>query len=328
MAVPQTPPTAVPARTTDPRQTTPTLAPPPPQPAPGMPKTTTITPENTLRSQRLEFAPVAREVSSPTTVGDVKTKGTQGSVQKAFNAAQPQMMQQFKDESKNLVQRTAAMGRTGSGLFNQATGFVGDRALQARDALFGNLTFQATQADAGRALQAAMGNQQAGMAGNSLAAQMAMANANNAMNVDMARQAHYGQQQSREDMLASSAMENQRIQAMLLGEGFQNTPTGAIGMAANTALAAGENYGANAAAINAQQGGAWDAMGQWAANQGGSAAPVRTPVDPRQSYAPGQTAPNPALLQNPDLSRMLPRPTANWNINAFPQGDASMGRPA
>lgn len=218
--------------------------------------TTTITPDNTLRNQRLGFDVQARDVAAPGGYERVNARDTSGSIKSAFDAQLPALMQQFKDESRQLVQRTAAMGRTGSGLFNRDTGFVGDRALQARESLLGNLTFQATQADANRALQAAMGNQSAGLQSNSIAAQIAQANANRALQVDMARQAHWGQQQSREDMLANQAMQNQQIQAMLLGQGFQGAPTGAVNAAAGTTMAGAEMYGANAGQLNSQIGNA------------------------------------------------------------------------
>ena len=213
--------------------------------------TTAITPENTLRNQRLDFETKAQQVAGPGGFERVKSRNTTGAISRTFNANLPQLMQQFKDESRQLAQRTSALGRTGSGLFNRDTGFVGDRALQARESLLGNLTFQSTQADANRALQASLGNQSAGIQSSSLAAQVAGANANRALQVDMARQQHFAAQQSREDQLARDSMANLQIQAMLAGQGFNNQPTGAVGQAANTGLAAGQQFGANAGQINA-----------------------------------------------------------------------------
>jgi hypothetical protein len=213
--------------------------------------TQTITPENTLRNQRLDFEARAGQVAGPGGFERVKSRNTTGAISRTFEANLPALMQKFKDESRQLVGRTAAMGRTGSGLFNRETGFVGDRALQAREALLGNLTFQATQADANRALQAALGNQGAGIQSSSLAAQVAGANANRALQVDFARQQHFAAQQAREDQLARDAQSALQIQAMLAGQGFQNQPTGAVGQAAGAAQAGAGQFGANAGQINA-----------------------------------------------------------------------------
>jgi hypothetical protein len=224
--------------------------------AAGQPGTVDITPENTLRSKRLGFEVGQHQAASPTGFERVSARDTTGSIRAAFDANVPAMMQKFKDESRALAQRTSALGRSGSGLFNRETGFVGDRALQAREALLGNLSFQATQADAGRALQAAMGNQSAGIQSNSIAAQLAQANANRALQVDMARQAHFASQQSREDQLARDAMSNAQIQSMLFGQGFQGAPTGAVGQYAQTALQGSQQYGQNAGMLGAQAGSA------------------------------------------------------------------------
>jgi hypothetical protein len=155
------------------------------------------------------------------------------------------------------------MGRTGSGMFNEETGFIGDRALAAREALLGNLSFTATQNDANRALQAAqanqgaalqagLGNQSAGLQARGIDANIAQANANRALQVDLARQSHLGQLQAREDRLAREAMMDRQFQMGLLQQGFSGAPTGAVGMGVNAANAAAQQYGSNAGQINAQ----------------------------------------------------------------------------
>jgi hypothetical protein len=324
--------TAVPARTTDPRQTdnpmltntatpgsvAPAISVAPNQtPAPGFGiGTTAITPENTLRNQRLNFEATAPTVSAPTGYEKVKAQKTVGSVRAAFDAAQPQMMQEFRDASQALAQRTAAMGRTGSGLFNRDTGFVGDRALQAREALFGNLAFQATQADANRALQAALGNQSAGIQSNSLGAQIAMANANNALNVDLARQNHFADQQAREDAMAREAMQNAQVQAMLLSQGYSNNPGGAIYNAAQTGIQGAGAYGGNASDINSQVGKVMTDIGASYAN-GPTVSPRPDPYTP--------AAVNPNLLRDPSFS--LPTPWVSPNLYKGDQYDQA-GRAA
>lgn len=209
-----------------------------------------ITPENSLRDKRIAFDVGAHQASGPGGYERVTTDKTTGSIKAAFDANQPQMMQQFKDESRALVQRTAAMGRTGSGLFNRDTGYVGDRALQARESLLGNLAFQATQADANRALQAAMGNQGAGVSMAGISAQIAAGNAARAQQADILRQQHMMGLQGREDMLAKDAMYNLNLQAMMNQQGWGNDPTGANLGGAGVLQGAGQEYGANAAGTN------------------------------------------------------------------------------
>lgn len=256
-----------------------------------------ITPENSLRDKRLDFNVGSHAASGPGGFERVKSKKTVGAISAAFKAQQPQLMQQFKDESRALVQRTAAMGRTGSGLFNRDTGFVGDRALQAREALLGNLAFQATQADANRALQAALGNQGAGVSMAGIGAQIAQGNAARAMQADIMRQQHAYGLQSREDALAQQAIQNQQMQAQLLGQGFQNTPGSAAGQHAGTTAGAGQEYGAAAG-----QGNNAAAAGANAAAQGFIDL-VNNPR-PNPQYNPGPKIPTSAL---PPIN--MPKPT-------------------
>jgi len=232
-----------------------------------------ITAENSLRDKRLDFNVGSHQASGPGGFERVKSKKTTGAISAAFKAQQPQMMQQFKDESRALVQRTAAMGRTGSGLFNRDTGFVGDRALQAREALLGNLSFQATQADANRALQASLGNQSAGVSMAGIGAQISAGNASRAMQADILRQQHAQGLQAREDMMANQAMQQANLQAMLLGQGFQGAPTGAAGQHANNANNAASQYGANAGQLGDQAGAAANQVAQSYGSQGGPTAP-------------------------------------------------------
>jgi hypothetical protein len=280
--------------------------------------TQTITPENTLRNQRLDFevgkgsAGGRHQTSGGGGFSKVKSRNTVGAISSAFNAQLPQLMQQFKDESRALVGRTAAMGRTGSGLFNRDTGFVGDRALQARESLLGNLSFQATQADANRALQAALGNQSAGIQSSSLAANIAAQNANRAMQIDMARQQHFGAQQAREDAMAQQAMQNLQIQGMLTGQGFNGAPTGAVGQAAGAAQAGAGQYGANAAQTNAGVQNLLSQGVQAFPSGGGSSRPTVSPsmpsmpaIDPNvfagASFGPKPTAGVPEIFRGERL---------------------------
>ena len=211
-----------------------------------------ITPENTLRGQRLGFGVEAQQVADPAAVADIQSRDTEGAIQAAFQAAMPQLNQQFADESEALAKRTSALGRTGSGQFNKETGFISDRARGAREALLGNLAFTAIQGDANRALQASQANLQSGLGQQNLAAQIAQANAAARQNVGFAQQGFLQQQQQREDALAREAVQDQATRMGFLGQGFGGDPTGAVGLAAQTGLQGSENFGANAATLNQQ----------------------------------------------------------------------------
>jgi len=72
----------------------------------------------------------------------------------AFQSQLPGMNIDFADQSDQLAKKTAAMGRTGSGLFNRDTGYISDRSRAAREGMLGNLSFTAAQSDAANRLQA------------------------------------------------------------------------------------------------------------------------------------------------------------------------------
>jgi hypothetical protein len=262
--VQKTSPLIAPARSADLRQTT--LARRLPQqggtasPMPNPPITdpnalsSSITPENTLRGQRLGFGPEAQQV----TMQPIQAERTQQSIAATFASQLPQLQQQFADEAEMLAQRTSALGRTGSGMFNKETGFIGDRAVQAREALLGNLAFQAIQSDAQRALAAQQANQSYGLQQQNLAAQIAEANASRRGEVDFARQAFLERLQAREDALAQQALNARAQQLQFLQQGFSGDPTGAIGIAAQTGLQGAGSFGEQAG-IAGQQAGALSA---------------------------------------------------------------------
>jgi len=72
----------------------------------------------------------------------------------AFQSQLPGMNIDFADQSDQLAKRTAAMGRTGSGLFNRDTGYISDRARAQREGMLGNLSFDASKSDQAASLQA------------------------------------------------------------------------------------------------------------------------------------------------------------------------------
>lgn len=176
--------------------------------------TTTITPDSTLRDQRLDFNMVlpqmtagAVDAPSPLDFGGfsidpsafsvgggggggggftVTPQSVQQQAMDTFQSQLPQMNIDFADQTEDLVKRTAAMGRTGSGLFNRDTDYLSDRGRAAREALLGNLGFQAATTDASNDLQAqiATGNFDSQAKDRSL--QGSMASASNALQAALA----------------------------------------------------------------------------------------------------------------------------------------------
>jgi len=218
-----------------------------------------ITPENTLRGQRLGFGVEAQQVATPEQVADIQAQQVAPQVQAAFQAQLPQLNQQFADEAEMLAKRTSALGRTGSGQFNKETGFISDRARAARESLLGNLNFQAIQGDAQRALAASQANQGAGLTQQNLGVQIAEANAARTGQVDFARQAHLQELQAREDALANKALQDRAQQLQFLQQGFAGDPTGAISAATQPILQAGGRFGENAAVLGQQAQGGMEA---------------------------------------------------------------------
>jgi len=214
-----------------------------------------ITPENTLRTQRLGFGVEAGNVAAPGEAQQVNPDGTVQSVQDAFAAQLPQLQQQLRDEIEGLSKSTSALGRTGIGIFDKDAGVLGERNASARESLLGNLLFQATQSDASRALSAAQGNQATDLSQKNLAANIAQSNADRALDVDFARQSHLANLQAREDTLGRQAAGDEALRLQLLQQGFAGAPTGAIGNAANVLTGGSAQFGDNASVLGNQVGG-------------------------------------------------------------------------
>lgn len=262
----------------------------------------TITPENTLRNQRIGFGVGANAVGQyGGGYENVQARDTSGSIGTAFQAQLPRLNLDFERNVEQLAARTAAMGRTGSGLFNRDTGYIGDDARAARESLLGNLVFQSTQNDAQRALQASMSNQGAGLQIAGLNSQRALADANRAFQADMARQSHLQYLQQREDALAQQANQDYAQQMAMAQQGFNYAPTGSVGQAAQVGMQGAGMYGANAAQSNQQL--------QGAVSQGIQALSGPS-VYPQQSYSPGPQVPGWAL---PQMAPIAPPSPAVFN---------------
>lgn len=130
---------------------------------------------------------------------NINTQSVMRNAMNAFNSQLPQMNIDFADQSDALAKKTAAMGRTGSGLFNRDTGYISDRARAAREGLLGNLSFTAAQTDAANQLQAAIQSAQlreaqegrfanVNVANMQSANQLAGANAGNALRAALSNQ--------------------------------------------------------------------------------------------------------------------------------------------
>jgi hypothetical protein len=267
-----------------------------------------ITPGNTLRGKRLGFGVRDHQVGladlglTPGGMGsinpmmvdpnqfkytaNIKARSVKQDAMDAFMAQLPQMNQDFADASEQLVKNTAAMGRTGSALFNRDTGYTSDRARNAREAMLGNMSFQGASADASNDLQgqiagANIGAQNAAMmaqlaAGNAnrdlsaqnmtqgnilqragLLGQIAQNNANRAWQTDQMRQQHLSGLQGREDVLADKAMQDRATQWSMMQPGAQwgVDPFQGVGDIASILQGASGQHGAQAGLLNTQMGG-------------------------------------------------------------------------
>lgn len=105
-----------------------------------------ITPENTLRQQRLGFG--------------VEPQSLADQVQQRFESALPQLNANFQNQAEDIAQRTSRLGRTGSGMVDREFADLENEQRAARENLLGRLTFQGAQSDVGRDMQAQMAQQQ------------------------------------------------------------------------------------------------------------------------------------------------------------------------
>lgn len=117
---------------------------------------------------------------------NVNAKSVQDQAMKTFFSQLPKMNIDFADQADQLAQKTAAMGRTGSGLFNRDTGYLSDRSLASRESMLGNIGLQAATTDAGNDLQAQMATGGFDQASKQRAMQASMSNSSNALQAALA----------------------------------------------------------------------------------------------------------------------------------------------
>jgi hypothetical protein len=175
-----------------------------------------ITPENTLRNQRIGF--------------DVNPGSLAEAAKAAIAAQLPALDQQFGDEVERHAKATAAMGRTGSGMFDKEFGRISDRAQIARDALFAGHTFDANRRD--------------------LDANLA---------TDLSRVGHLVGERNYDDRLARYAMDDEANRLRFLSTAFDDS-IGADSLLMSALMGGANMYGANAGQLNGQVAGGLSAL--------------------------------------------------------------------
>jgi len=208
--------------------------------------------ETDLRQQLLSFNPDAPQVDAPQNIQpqQVQAGNLTDSVRQAFESQLPLLNQDLQRQTGELAENTAALGRTGSGLFNSATDNLSDQARAQRESLLGNLAFQASQTDVQNDLQAQQLNQQAGLTADrfnrSLGFESDRFNELQRFNRDFEQRRFLSNQQQRQDRLADQAMADAAQRAQLLSQAFGG-PTA-------TELAGAQAFGGEAGLLGNQIG--------------------------------------------------------------------------
>lgn len=190
---------------------------PPPQPGGGAAVTDMnqvgryITPDNTLRNQRVGM--------------DLPQSNIMSAAMGAFQSKLPELDRQLGLQVDGLGQQTAAMGRTGSGMYDRSLRGITDASATQRAGILGDLVLNATRDDT-----------------------------SNNINLGLARTSQLNQQQAREDQLARDAMGDQSERMRYLATAFSGDPTAAHNAAAGMGMAGASEYGSNAGQINGQLG--------------------------------------------------------------------------
>lgn len=173
-----------------------------------------------LRQQVLGFNSEAPNID-PQNLGSM--------LQEAFQSQLPLLNENLREQTEQLAQRTSALGRSGSGMFNRDTDELSDRARAQRESLLGRLGFQAASTDVSNDLQAQRFNEM------------------QRLNRDLLQRRFASSQQDRQDRLARQAMSDAAQRAQLLSQAFGMTPTA-------TELAGAGEFGANAGTLAGQAG--------------------------------------------------------------------------
>jgi hypothetical protein len=233
-------------------------------------------------------------------------------VRRQFESQLPFLDEQFAEQGRQLAQRTAAMGRTGSGMVDRSFADLNLRGQRGREGLLGSLTSQAAQQEiadrlglyqagsslAGVEAQRDIANAQAknsmrGVGLNSLlgAAGLDLQRQGLGIETDLNRRGALVGERNFERQLGRDAQEDAYRQAVLQQQGYASNPAGALQQGAGTDIAVGSQYGANAASIGDAAAGAAQAQ---AANvppvpQAGQAQVYGTPTGRPRLTRPGST---------------------------------------
>lgn len=170
-----------------------------------------ITPDNTLRGTRIGF--------------DVNPGNLKDEVLGTFRSLAALEDEKFRDGVEQLGKQTAAMGRTGSGMYDKGFRRLSDRAQTARDAILGNLSFSATSRDVDKRFE-----------------------------TDLAKLSHTIGERGYDDRLAREAMGDEADRLRFLSAGFDGSPAGADNALVQSLLFGAGQFGANAGQTNAQLG--------------------------------------------------------------------------
>ncbi len=254
-------------------------------------------------------------------------------IRRQFEAQQPFFDAQYEDQVKGQAERTAAMGRTGSGMYDREFADITERSRLQREGMLGSLTANA----AAQAIQDRLGMYGAGanlagieanrdisgaqisnqFRGQGLQALLGAAgldqNRQGAdIGVDMARRNALVGERQYEYGLSRDAMSDQAMQMQYMNQGFESNPLDQINQTVSHEQDAAAQYGANAGQINSQL--SEEAKARAAAGGGG--------VGPTSTEAVFGTPSSPTQFDRPRLTRpgstinTTPIPTTKTNFGA------------
>jgi hypothetical protein len=236
-------------------------------------------------------------------------------IRRQFEGQQPFFDAQYEDMVKSQMERTAGMGRTGSGMYDREFADITERSRLQREGLLGQLTAQA----AAQAIQDRLGLYGAGtgMAGVEANRDIAGAQISNQfrgqglqallgaagldlnrqgadIGIDMARRNALMGEREHEYRMSRDAMADQAMQMAYMNQGGnQNNPLNQINQTVGAEQRGAETYGTSAGQINTQlgdvaEGQAAQPTGDMVAEKFGTPVPRPYPNRPRLTR-PGST---------------------------------------
>lgn len=217
-----------------------------------------IGPDNTLRNRRIGGPSAGSDYGAGGLLSNVISGNAldrSDLVQSHMDAILPMLEEQRMKRMDGLMGKTAAMGRTGSGMFNTDVGNLELASRRGRESLLGKLSAQA----AGQEIQDRLG-----------ATDRATRLRGQNLQESRAQTQHMVGERGYENQLARQSMSDEaRRLGFLQSQMNQYNPTQALQRGADTAMAGGDRYGANAANIGNQLSAGAQAMMQSQGAQGG-----------------------------------------------------------